>query len=89
MNFRTTRRFRDSLASLPKPVRQQARNAYRLFQQNPAHPDLRFKRVHTVLPVYSVRIGLGYRAVGVIQEGDIVWFWAGPHTEYEALLRRL
>jgi hypothetical protein len=38
MNSRTTRRFRELFAALPAKVQQQAREAYRLFQQNPAHP---------------------------------------------------
>jgi hypothetical protein len=40
-------------------------------------------------PVYSVRIGIGYRALG-LQEGDqISWFWIGSHAEYDEMLKRL
>jgi len=51
MNSRTTRRFRELLAALPAHVRQQAREAYRLFQQDPAYPGLRFKQVHVDPPI--------------------------------------
>jgi len=89
MNSRTTRRFRQMLAKLPSDIRRQAREAYRLFRQNPNHPGLRFKKVHNTEPIYSARINIDYRAVGVIDGGEIVWFWIGPHAEYDKLLSRL
>ena len=60
-----------------------------LFRQNPYHPSLQFKQVHNIEPVYSVRITLNYRAVGVLSGDEIVWFWVGKHDEYETLLRNL
>jgi hypothetical protein len=45
--------------------------------------------VHNIEPVYSVRITLNYRAVGVLSGDEIVWFWVGKHDEYETLLRNL
>ena len=45
MNSRTTKQFRTLLGALPAQVRQQAREAYRLFRQNASHPGLRFKKV--------------------------------------------
>ncbi len=89
MISRTTRRFRELLAALPQDVRRQARASYRLFIDNPSHPSLQFKRVHASQPVYSARISLGYRAVGMIDHGGIVWFWIGAHSEYDKLLRSL
>lgn len=89
MISRTTERFRKALKKLPRHIRQQAREAYKLFQQNPYHPSLHFKQVHTVEPIYSVRIGLHYRAVGVQEEDNILWFWIGIHTEYERLISSL
>ena len=64
MNSRTTRRFRDLFAALPAQIRQQARDAYQLFRQNSAHPGLHFKQVHADPPIYSARVGIGYRVVG-------------------------
>jgi hypothetical protein len=86
---RTTRRFRELLAALPESVRRQARRAYHLFRTDPNHPGLRFKQVHPTPPTYSVRVGIGYRAVGV-RDGDvIVWFWIGTHADYDGLVARL
>lgn len=89
MESRTTRKFRDMLAALPVDIRERADEAYSLFRQNPNHPSLRYKKVHTTLPVYSARITRGYRAFGVLEKEAIVWFWIGSHTAYEHLLNSL
>lgn len=85
----TTRRFREALNSLPKAIRRQAADAYKLFQHDPYHPSLRFKQVHPTRPIYSVRIGRGYRAVGVRSGDEMIWYWIGSHADYEGLLSRL
>lgn len=74
MRSRTTERFRVALERLPGLVRLRARVAYALFRQDPQHPSLRFKQVHERRPIYSVRIGLGYRALGVRDGDEIIWF---------------
>ena len=89
MTSRTTRQFRERFAALPQRAQRQAREAYRLFRENPSHPGLHFKRVHPDPPTYSARVGISYRAVGAM-EGDIVtWFWIGTHAEYDTLIDRL
>ena len=89
MNSRITRQFRTLLAALPAHIRQQARDAYRLFRGNPCHPGLRFKKVHADPPIYSARVGIGYRAVGALEANTIVWFWIGSHAEYDKLITQL
>jgi hypothetical protein len=39
--------------------------------------------------IYSARTNDSYRAVGILDEGDIVWFFIGTHTEYDKLLSQL
>jgi hypothetical protein len=41
------------------------------------------------LPVYAARITRDYRAVGVLHENLIAWFWIGSHSDYEKLLDSL
>ncbi len=89
MKSRTTRRFRSSFTNLPKIVQQQTRQAYRLWLENPRHPSLNFKRLKTANPVYSVRIGNAYRAVGLVEDDVIVWFWIGSHADYARVVKRL
>ena len=64
------------------------RDAFKLFLQDPQHPSLRFKRIHSARPIFSVRITIDYRALG-IQEGDVIfWFWIGGHEDYDKLLSK-
>lgn len=89
MKSRTTAQFRKAFAGLPKQVQEQTREAYRKFKQNPRHPSLRFKKVHSVLPIYSARITKNYRAIGQLEGDTIIWFWVGSHAEYDRLLSQL
>jgi hypothetical protein len=89
MKSHTTSRFRKSLAQLPKTIQRQAREAYLLFIENPYHPSLRFKQLHPTLPIYSVRISINYRAVGMREGDTVIWFWAGSHDDYQKLLSRM
>lgn len=82
----TTQRFRECFAALPEKVRYQARRAYTPFREKPAHPGLNFKKIDDECNLYSVRIGLAYRALGRLDGEDIVWFWIGPHSEYDKLV---
>jgi hypothetical protein len=86
---RTTKRFRSAFDALPPSVQQQARRAYRLFLQNPYHHSLAFRQVHPAEPIYSVRVGLHYRALGVRTGDEVVWFWIGSHSDYDNLLSSL
>lgn len=89
MRSYTTRQFRRLFSSLPRSVQYQARQAYRLFREDSGHPGLHFKRVHDVPPIYSARVGIGYRAVGVLDGDTIAWFWIGSHANYDRLLAGL
>lgn len=89
MTSRTTDRFRKAFQKLPPHVQRQARKAYRLWQHDPHHASLQFKQVHAARPIYSVRIGIGWRALGVQSGDEMVWFWIGSHAEYDKLLRQL
>jgi hypothetical protein len=88
MHSRTTSKFRALYQSIPKPIQEKARAAYELWAQNPDHPSLRFKKVHPRQPIYSVRIDRDWRALGILESDEVIWFWIGPHAEYEKLLRR-
>ena len=74
---------------LPRDIQAKAKEAYTLFRDDPWYPSLNFKRVHSSLPVYSVRITKDYRAVGILGSDKIVWFWAGSHAQYDGLLKQI
>ncbi len=89
MRSKRTQRFRQLLRAMPDDAKRQAYAAYRQFKREPYHPSLQFKRVSQRKPLYSVRIGIGYRALGLREEEDlIVWVWIGSHAEYDKLLSR-
>jgi hypothetical protein len=70
---------------LSPSVKARAREAYRLFEQKPDHPSLRFKKLQAHENVWSVRISEQYRAVGVRSGETIEWIWIGTHNEFENL----
>ena len=89
MRSRRTARFKSLFEELPAEVQQSAQRAYVLFQRDPAHPRLQFKRLHADRQTYSIRIGLGYRALGIRFDETLVWYWIGPHAEYDRLVSQL
>jgi hypothetical protein len=90
MKSELTDEFVKGFADLPKRVQKTARKNYKLWKQNPLHPSLEFKKLNTKQTIYSVRAGIGWRAVGVMKNPDtIVWFWIGSHSNYDKLLKNL
>ena len=83
----TTEQFRQLYAKASKERQLRIRRAYKLWIVDPKHPSLRFKKVHNKLPIYSARVDLDWRAVGVLRDDTVVWFWVGSHQHYEELLR--
>ncbi|MBN1901448.1 hypothetical protein JW926_09025 [Candidatus Sumerlaeota bacterium] len=89
MISKTTVMFREAFAKLPQEIQEQARKTYRKFKQDPWHPSLHFKKIHASIPIYAVRVGKGYRAVGQKSSDAVVWFWIGSHEDYNNLLSQL
>lgn len=81
--------FRKQFNALPLDVQQKARKNYRLWRENRGHRSLDFKRVHSSREVYSIRVGMGWRALGLVEGDSILWFWIGSHNDYDQLLRQL
>ena len=90
-NVRTAA-FRALLADLPERIQEDARQAYRLFLQNPDHPGLRRHHLHDggrLIPgSISVSVNRRYRAVYWVDGGTNVWYWIGSHTAYNRLVGR-
>ena len=87
MKSQRTKTCRQQLNGLPIEVKRQAYAAYRQFKRDPFHPSLQFKRVSQRKALYSVRVGISHRALGIREADDvIVWVWIGTHAEYDKLL---
>ena len=79
-------RFWQHYRPLPEDVRQLADKNFAVLQADPQHPSLHFKRVGKTKQLWSVRIGIHYRALAVEKPEGMVWFWIGTHAEYDRLL---
>jgi len=82
-------RFWESYRQLPQRAQRSARRAYLRFAADPFHPGLQFKQVHPSLPIFSARVGLGYRALAVRDGDSVIWFWVGSHADYDRLIANL
>jgi hypothetical protein len=89
MKSSVTKVFRKKLDGVPASVQEQAAKVYALWRSDPYHNSLQFKRVSQRQPIYSARVSLDYRVLGLLQDDHIYWFWIGAHTEYDELLQRL
>jgi hypothetical protein len=84
MKHFASRAFWEAYNRLPEQIRVLADKNYALLKQNPQHPSLQFKKIGRL---WSVRVGLRYRALAAEADGDLVWFWIGSHADYDALIR--
>ncbi|MBF0352110.1 MAG: hypothetical protein HQM11_13845 [SAR324 cluster bacterium] len=57
--------FKKSFEKLPLSVQEQAKKAYALWSDNPFHNSLEFKVINKKLDVYSARISLNWRVLGL------------------------
>lgn len=89
MKSRTIASFWKQFADLPIEIQRRAYQAYRLWRSNPLAHSLYFKRVSDSEAIYSVRIGPGHRALGLLEGDTIYWYFIGNHDDYERELKRL
>ncbi len=88
MTSELTLDFIETFRKLPDRIRKIARKNYKIWKQNPSQPGLEFKKINKTKDIYSIRIGIGWRALGVMKDhATIVWFWS--HSKYDELLKQL
>lgn len=78
-------RFWRCYRRLPQAIQTLSDKNFELLKADPQHPALHLKQIGEL---WSVRVGLSYRALGVSCEGGINWFWIGSHANYDKLLQR-
>jgi hypothetical protein len=76
--------FWESYRNLDESIRRQAQKSYLIWSQNPFHPSLHFKCINHAEDLWSVRITRGYRALGIMENNTVIWFWIGNHKDYES-----
>lgn len=84
MIYKATPDFWDCYHVLPKDIQKLADKNYALLKENPFHPSLHFKEVKQGL--WSVQAGKKYRSLAAEDGEDMLWFWIGPHAEYDRLI---
>lgn len=84
MNHFASPAFWACYEALPKRVQTLAAKNFQLLNSNPEHPSLRLKRVKEY---WSVRVGIGHRALAIPVEDGLLWFWIGTHGDYDRLIR--
>jgi hypothetical protein len=85
MKSRAVASFWSGYNLLPPDVQRLALKQYRLWLLNPHHPSVRFKKVGTY---WSARITDDFRALGIMDEDVVIWFFIGTHAHYDRLLHQ-
>lgn len=83
MNSATLPSFWKAYRLLDEQTRRRAKRAYQLWVDNPFHPSLHFKCINSQENIWSARVTLSVRAIGVMDGDTVTWFWIGAHDEYE------
>jgi hypothetical protein len=83
MISKTLPSFCSAYVSLEENIKQKARKTFKQWKQNPFHPSLHFKCINKEEKIWSIRITLNYRALGIYEEDTVTWFWIGSHDDYE------
>ena len=89
MKSRTVPEFWQLFRNLPPDIQKRAHKTYHLWRVNSFAGGLRFKRVSKREPIYSVRIGRSYRALGLLEGDTIYWYFIGNHDEYDRYLKNI
>jgi hypothetical protein len=70
---------------LPADVRDLADKNFRLLKADPKQPSHHFKLLASQR-IYSARVGLQYRTLGLPTADGVHWFWIGTHADYDRLV---
>ena len=83
MNHRATAGFWRRDHPLPKEIQELADKNFERLKADPFHPSLHFKKVGQL---WSARVGLNDRALGLDKGDTGQWFWIGHHDEYDRII---
>ena len=59
----------------------------KLFDKNHRANSLRFNQ-KLPGPLCSIWINKKYRILGYLDDEEIVWFWTGPHSKYDDMIKK-
>ena len=71
---------------MPKEIQELAEKKFALFRADPFHSALGFAQKGAV---WTVDVGLHFRAIAWREGSSLVWFWIGSHEGYNKLMSRI
>ena len=71
--------------NLPDEIQSLADKNFELLKADPRHPSLRLKKIGVI---WTVRVGLRYRAIANDHDEGLIWVWIGDHGDYDSLIKR-
>lgn len=83
MNHYASPDFWSCYRDLPAEVRAVADKSFALLKADSRHPSLHLKKVGRF---WSARVGLRHRVLAVEAPDGLIWFWIGPHAEYDKIV---
>jgi hypothetical protein len=83
MKSSTTASCRSRLRGLSPDVQNLARKNFKLWLRDAHHPSIQFKKVGRF---WSARVVLDHRALAIMEQDRMKWFWIGAHDECERLI---
>jgi hypothetical protein len=78
-----TSQFWKLYGELPTHIQRLADRNFEKLKADPYHPSLHFKKIGEL---WSARVGAHYRALGLDQDGGVLWFWIGSHADYDKMM---
>ena len=60
MKYRRTKKFRECYDELPEEIKEKAKKAFRLFQENPDHPSLRIRKMVGHKDIWEGHVDIHY-----------------------------
>nr|MDA3793123.1 hypothetical protein [Elusimicrobiota bacterium] len=69
---------------LTEQIQKLADKNFQLLKRNSKHPSLHFKKIDKL---WSVRIGIVYRALAIKEGESFIWIWIGSHNDYEKTIK--
>jgi hypothetical protein len=79
-----SKRFWKCFDALPSDVQALSKKNFKFLKQDLTHPSLQFKLIGGKL--YSARVGLYYRVLGLPRDRGVHGLWIGTHGEYDKLI---
>jgi hypothetical protein len=84
VKHRATETFWGKYDRLDRKTQKLADKNFILLKKNSRHPSLQFKKINSEL--WSVRVGIGCRALALQSADGFDWIWIGSHAEYDKII---